>query len=317
MRGRSGTIVAAVIGAVVVALIVVFFLLLSGGRQQPAASVQPSASLLPSVPASPTPSPTLNADLLSHRLTVLVIGTDVNAARAARNEPLNTDSLMLASVNADQSQVSLISIPRDMTDVPLADGSTWDRKINAIERERDVDTLVDAVAALTGAEIDGHAQIDMDDLARLVDAVGGVDVDVEEPLHDPKVGLDLSAGPHHLDGAQALSYVRTRVDTDFGRARRQQEVVLALVSSLVDPQTDVDVASLLSGLDSLETDLPLDDLSTLLEIGRRAQSAEVTREVLSPPTYISFAGDRGDGRGYVLEPDLQAIRSYVADQLAD
>jgi LCP family protein required for cell wall assembly len=269
------------------------------------------------VAASPTPSPTLNADLLSRRLTVLVIGTDVNAARAARNEPLNTDSLMLASINADQSSVTLISIPRDLTDVPLADGSTWDRKINAIERERDLPTLVSGVSKLLGAPIDAHVQIDMDDLAKLVNAVGGVDVDVEEPLHDPKVSLDLPVGSHHLDGTQALSYVRTRVDTDFGRAKRQQEVVLALVASLVSPKTDVDVASLLSGLRSLDTDLPLDDLPTLLEIGRRAQSATTTRQVLSPPKFISFAGDRGDGRGYVLIPDVDAIRAYVASQLAD
>lgn len=316
MSGSRRTIAAAVVGLIVVALAIVFFALLSG-RGQPAASVQPSPSAAPSVPASPTPSPTLNADLLSHRLTVLVIGTDVNAGRAARNEPLNTDSLMLASINADQSKVTLISIPRDLTDVPLADGATWDRKINAIERERDLPTLVSAVSTLLGAPIDAHVQIDMDDLAKLVDAVGGVEVNVEEPLHDPKVSLDLPVGSHHLEGAQALSYVRTRVDTDFGRARRQQEVVLALVSKLVSPQTDVDVASLLSGLRSLDTDLPLDDLPTLLEIGRRAQSATTTREVLSPPKFISFAGDRGDGRGYVLIPDVDAIRAYVASQLAD
>ncbi len=317
MRDRGSLALIGVVGIGVVALIAILVWVGSSGQPTPSSTASPSVRPSASIEASPSPSATLNAALLSRRLTVLVIGTDVNAARTSRNEPLNTDSLMLASVNADQSKVSMISVPRDTTDVPLADGSTWQRKINAIERERDVDTLVGAIGSLTGAQIDGYMQVDMDDLSRLVDAGGGVDVQVEEPLQDPKVGIDLPAGPHHLDEAQALSYVRTRVDTDFGRARRQQEVLLALVSSLVSPQADVDVASLLSGLGSLETDLPLDDLSTLLEIGRRAQSADVTREVLAPPRFISFAGDRGDGRGYVLIPDLTAIRSYVAAQLAD
>jgi LCP family protein required for cell wall assembly len=312
---RGGLVLAGVVGAVVIAVIVVLVLLLTSGGE-PGASVQPSPST-PAVSASPSAEPTINEALLSQRLTVLVIGTDVNAGRASRNEPMNTDSLILASIDADQSEVTLISIPRDTADVPLPDGSTWQRKINAIERERDVETLVGAVGELTGAEIDSYVQVDMDDLRSLVDAVGGVDVEVEEPLHDPKVGLDISAGSHHLDGAQALSYVRTRVDTDFGRAQRQQEVLLALVAGLVSPDTDLDLASLLSGLDSLQTDLPLDDLMTLRELGRRAQSANVTRQVLKPPEFISFAGDRHDGRGYVLIPDLEAIRSYVAEQLAD
>ena len=309
MKDRGGLLLVA--GVAILALAFVAVLLLLPRGEEPAASptLVPSASAPAS--ASVTPSPTFNAALLGKRLTVLVIGTDVNATRAAAGETPNTDSLILTSVSADQSQVAMVSVPRDTVDIPLPDGGTWDRKVNGIEEVRGVDTLVGAISELTGVPIDGYVQIDMDDLVRLVDAVGGVDVEVEEPLRDPKVHLDIAAGKHHLDGATALSYVRTRVDTDFGRARRQQEVVLALVAKLVDRKTDLDVGALLHGLSSLKTDLPLDDLPTLLEIGRRAQSAGVTREVLSPPRFIAFAGDRGDGRGYVLEPNLKAIRSYL------
>lgn len=295
------------IGGLVVLLAIVavlLFVFLNQRQGAPLAS-QPSS-------ASPSESQSLNADLLQKRLTVLVVGIDVNAKRAAAGAGVNTDSLMLASINADQSELTMVSVPRDMTNIPMPDGSTWQRKVNAIEAEQGVDTLVDAMSKFFDVPIDYYVQVDMDDLVALVDAVGGVNVNPKQALNDPSVHLDVPAGRQTLDGKTALSYARSRhVDEDYGRARRQQEVLLDLVSKLVDPKTDVDVASLLQGLNSLKTDLPLDDLPTLIEIGRRAQSADVSRQVMGPPRFVSFEGDRGDGRGYLVEPNLQAIRDYV------
>ena len=69
--------------------------------------------------------------------------------------------------------------------------------------------------------------------------------------------------------------------------------------------------ALLDGLDSVETDLPLSDLPTLIEIARRAQDASVEHVLVEPPDMIVQEGDLGDGRGYVLVPDIEAIRSAV------
>ncbi len=295
------------IGGLVVLLAIAAVLLFVLLNQRPGAPLasQPGS-------ANPSPSPTLNADLLGRRLTVLVIGIDVNAKRAAAGAGVNTDSLMLASINEDQSELTMVSVPRDMTNIPMPDGSTWQRKVNAIEAEKGVDTLVDAMSRFFDVPIDYYVQVDMDDLVKLVDAVDGVEVNPKQALNDPTVHLDIAAGRQTLDGPTALAYARTRhIDEDYGRARRQQEVVLDLVSRLVDPKTDVDVASLLDGLSSLKTDLPLDELPTLIEIGRRAQSADVSRQVLGPPRFVSFEGDRGDGRGYLVEPNIEAIRAYV------
>ena len=85
---------------------------------------------------------------------------------------------------------------------------------------------------------------------------------------------------------------------------------MALIRRLVDPETDVDVGSLFDGLDSLETDLPIEELTTLMEVARRATDADVQTLVIQPPL-ITFAGDRGDGRGYILEADVEAIRAEV------
>jgi LCP family protein required for cell wall assembly len=299
MRSRFG---AALFGVLVVAAVVAIVLLLS--RQAPVA--QPSPSLAAS------PSPTLNEALLNDRLTVLVIGLDSSEARRAQGLGANSDTMILASISADQSEVVLISLPRDTVDIPMSDGSTWESKVNGIYAALGVDALVGGVSTLFGVQIDGYVQADMDDLVTLVDAVNGVEVDPPGPLDDPIVDLHLSAGPQTLDGSTALGYVRTRIDKDYGRAARQQEVLLDLMARLVSPETDVDVPTLIVGLGSFDTDLPLEDLPTLLEIGRRAQTATVIRQVLQPPEFITFEGDNGDGRGYILIPDVEAIRAYAA-----
>ena len=75
-------------------------------------------------------------------------------------------------------------------------------------------------------------------------------------------------------------------------------------------------ARLLDGLDSLETDLPLDQLGELMEVARRATAAQVTELVIAPPL-VTFEGDRDDGRGYVLEIDEEAVRTEVQGLIGD
>ncbi len=307
---------AIVVGLVVMALTaVIAFILLSSAGRQPDPGPSPSVeSVEPAVSASASASATatasLNAELLDRRWTVLYVGTDLNERREDEGEAANTDALMLLSLSADQSDLTLVSLPRDTVDVPLTDGGTWQGKINSLYREEGSDGLLGAMEALYGIPIDAYAVLDMDDFSRLVDAAGGIEVSPPAPIVDPVVRLDLDAGTQELDGPTTLNYVRTRIDQDYGRMGRQQEVVVALVEKLLDPETDLDLRAALDSFDSLETDLPLDDLPTLVELARRAADAEVHNVVIEPPL-ITFEGDRGDGRGYVLEPDVEAIRDEV------
>ncbi len=297
--------------ALLVAIAIGAFLFFSAGTEPPTAEPTdtPVASGDPSV--SPNPSASLDAGLLDRRWTVLYVGTDLNERRESEGQGPNTDAIMLVSLSADGSRLSLVSLPRDTVDLPLADGSTYEGKINGLYNERGMEALVGSMEALYGVEIDGHLLLDMDDFARLVDAVGGLEVSPPEPIEDPIVDLDLEAGPQMLDAGQVLGYVRTRVDQDYGRMARQQEVVVALVRELVDPNAEIDVAGLIEGLDSLETDLPLDQLPTLLELARRGAEAEVETLLVGPPDMIVREGDQGDGRGYILVPDVDEIRSQV------
>lgn len=296
-------------GVIVVVFGAIGFLLLAGGEPPP-----PEPSPTPTPTVEPTPSPSIeafNEELLNQRLTVLLVGLDMNEARRQPGIVGNTDVLMLASVSADQSDVVLVSLPRDTVDVPLADGSIWRPKINGLFAERGIATLVGAMETLYGVPIDGYVIIDMDDFGSLVEAVDGVTVNPPAPIVDPPIGLNIQPGEQVIDGATALSYVRSRLDQDYGRMGRQQEVITDLVARLVDPQTDVELGALLAGLDSLETDLPLTDLRTLAELARRAEDATVQRVLVDPPDLIVREGDLGDGRGYVLVPDIDAIRNTV------
>lgn len=291
---------------------------LSACADEPAASAAASASAMVSASAAPSASatPDLNAELLDRRWTVLFVGLDTDSTRESRGEPVNSDALMLVSVSADQSEVALVSLPRDTVDVPLPDGSTYDRKINAMYGEEGLDGLVGAMESLYELPIDGYLALNMDDFANLVNGVDGVEVSPDEPIQDPAVRLDIDAGTQTIDGSTAEGYVRTRFDQDYGRMRRQQEVIVEIVRGLVDPDRDLDVESLIDGLESLETDLPMDELPTLLEVARRSTDAEV-RELIIEPPLITFEGDRGDGRGYVLEPDVDAIRDAVQELIEE
>jgi LCP family protein required for cell wall assembly len=311
MQRNTGILIGVVVAVIAVA--VIGFLLLSGS-EPPEDTPEPSAS--PSAQPSASATPELNAELLERPWTVMYIGTDVNAAREAEGHTPNADALMVVSVSEDQSEVTMISLPRDTVDVPLPDGSTYTRKINALYDEQGPEALVGAMEELYQLPIDGYVVLDMDDFTDLVDAVDGVDVNPEEALVDPAVDLALEAGPQEIGAGTARSYVRTRVDQDYGRMGRQQEVMISLIERLTDPERDVDLLSVLDGFESLETDLPLDELPTLLEVARRATDAEVNELIIQPPLIV-FEGDRGDGRGYILEPDVDAIRAEVAELIGE
>jgi LCP family protein required for cell wall assembly len=260
-------------------------------------------------PATPTPEPTFNAELLNSPLTVLVIGTDSSEGRRNRGKGTNTDSMMVAAVNAEHTRITLVSVPRDTVDVPLADGTTWTGKLNGLEAAQDVDALVGAIETLLDIKLDGYVQIDMDGYQSLVKAVDGVRVNVKEPLVDAHLDLNLQAGRQVLNEHNALGYVRERYSTnDFKRAARQQEVLVELVQRLVSSKSDTEIADLLGGLEFLETDLPITELPTLVEIAHRSRDAKVRNIVFQPPEFYTVV----TSPVYILEPNIDAMREAVS-----
>jgi LCP family protein required for cell wall assembly len=310
-------------------LILTASILLAACGQSPTASPSPSvASPTPTVEPtpSPTPSPTpeptpepLNQALLDNRFTVLVVGEDVSAVRRARGYVGdNTDAIMIVSVSPGQRKVTMLSLPRDTVDIPLPNGQLWTGKVNGIANTYGLDTLRQAMANLWGIEIPYHVKVNMDDLVALVDAVGGIDLKVRTLVQEPRWDLYLPPGEAHLDGYDALAFSRARYfDSDYARAARQQQVIRALARKYTDPGTNVRVGQLLDALTGLETNLPMRELRTLMVLARRAAGAAYVMEVLTPPRFSLAAGDLGDGRGWVIVPNSEAMRAHVGSLLGD
>jgi LCP family protein required for cell wall assembly len=234
------------------------------------------------------------------RLNVLLIGVD---SGPGRTEAL-TDSLIVVSLDPVGRTVSMVSIPRDLAGIPLGDGNTYGPKINSLMSYADrhpkvfpdggVRTLEKAVGALFGIPIHAYATVDLEGFVAMVDAVGGVDINVKKPLADPnypgldgKRGWSIEPGQHHFTGTDALAYARIRKalgETDLTRAARQQEVLVALRNRVVGAGVLVNLPRLLAAVGTtVRTDLPQDRLPELAALAEQIGGSSAVKVVLTSP----------------------------------
>lgn len=174
------------------------------------------------------------------RVTVLVLGVD---ERSQESGPWRTDTIMLLTLDPVSRQAGVLSIPRDLW-VPIPGYS--DGRINTAHFLGDLYSYPGGGLALAAETVEYNLGIPVDYTVRvnfqafvvMVDQIGGIDVYVETMIDDPlypdyNYGYDplhIEAGWHHLDGEMALRYARTRhANSDFDRARRQQQVVMAIL----------------------------------------------------------------------------------------
>ena len=146
---------------------------------------------------------------------------------------VRTDTIMLMHLPL-RGKPTLVSIPRDSY-VPVP-GYGYD-KINAAFSIGGPQLLVETVEQNTGLHVDRYAEIGMGGLAGVVDAAGGVEICVAEPIDDPLANINLQPGCQQMDGPTALGYVRTRATAqgDLDRVARQREFMTTLVTRLLSP----------------------------------------------------------------------------------
>ncbi|WP_203624146.1 MULTISPECIES: LCP family protein [unclassified Lacticaseibacillus] len=198
--------------------------------------------------------------------SVLLLGTDTGGL--GRSDKGRTDTMILVTVNPQQKRTTMISVPRDtMTHVASSD-YTGVTKINSAYTYGGTAMAVSAVKDLINVPINYYALVNLDGLEKIVDAVGGVDVNVAFSWTDPHVGsYQFTKGPMHLDGKEALAYARMRHEDpegDYGRQKRQQEVIVQVVKKVLSTKTLSSYSSLMKTLSSdLRTNLSFDELVTL------------------------------------------------------
>ncbi|HEX5566292.1 MAG TPA: LCP family protein [Streptomyces sp.] len=216
---------------------------------------------------------------------ILLIGSDArdgdNRRYGRDSGTQRSDTTILLHLSADRSSATGVSIPRDlMVDVPECvrpDGTTSRAQFaqfNWAFEFGGAACTIRTVEELTGIRVDHHLVVDFTGFTRLVDAVGGVEVCLAQPVDDPDAHLTLDAGPQTLDGEQALGYVRTRKGigdgSDTQRIARQQEFLDSLVRKARDEGILTSPGKLYPVLDavtsSLTADPGLDSLPELYEL---------------------------------------------------
>lgn len=261
------------------------------------------------------------------RLTILLVGIDAAAPGAT---PM-TDAMVVVSVDPVGASVTVLSLPPDLARVPLADGNVFGPKLSSLMAYADrhpedfpeggLRALQGAVGALLGIEVHYGARLDYRGFVELVDALGGLDVDVARGFQAPSYdglginpdgvqGWAVAAGPNHFDGWEALAYARVRLapgEDEVTRAGRQQAILLALRDRL---GTEGSLLWSLPGLvtafgDLVTTNLPTARLPDLAAIVEEMDPDAVVGAVLQAPLVV--AGGSDPVAGTTLVPDHAAI----------
>ncbi|MDT7703960.1 MAG: hypothetical protein QOJ30_6285 [Pseudonocardiales bacterium] len=233
-------------------------------------------------------------------ITFLLVGTDTRSGEPTTGGDApagvdpgsqRSDVVMLARVNPDGSEASVVSIPRDSwVDVP----GRGMNKINAAYAFGGPSLLIQTVENLTQQRVDHFAVIDFAGFQSMVDSVGGIDVRVAGATSN--AGVDFHEGLNHLDGAQALAYVRQRYDLpngDLDRAKRQQNALRAVLSKAASGGALSDPAGLYDLVDATSRTVSVDD--TLSNNGLRSLAFDLRGLRPSAVTFLS-APVRGLGR---------------------
>lgn len=214
------------------------------------------------------------------------------------------DTNMVVSINTKTNphQIAMISLPRDLQVKIAGDGTGKLNEAHAYGETQKppsgIETSEKTIEDTLGIPIHYYVRANFSGLKQAVDAVGGIDINVKEPLIDTEYpcdknenrscGIKIAAGQQHMDGATALKYARCRKGTcgdDFGRALRQQEVITAIREKAVSLET-LSNPSKVNGLieaasSNIKTDLSLRNIQRLQEITKDINVADITNVVFS------------------------------------
>ncbi|MGW1030051.1 LCP family protein [Streptomyces sp. NPDC002577] len=228
---------------------------------------------------------------------ILVIGSDTRAGQGNSkygrdSGTARSDTTILLHLSADRQSATAVSIPRDlMVDVPSChkpDGTSTApvfAMFNYAFEAGGSACTIRTVEKLTDIRIDHHMVVDFGGFTKMVDALGGVDMCLTEPIDDPDAQVKLDAGRHRLSGEEALGYVRARKSlgngSDTDRMDRQQQFLAAVVNKLQSNDVLLNPVKLYPVLDaatsSLTTDPGLASLRGLYELVRSMRDIPTER----------------------------------------
>ena len=262
------------------------------------------------------------------RLNVLLLGADAGPGRGG----MRTDTMIVATIGTESGRAALFSVPRNLSQVPLPGGrDVFAQPLNGLYEwatahpERFVGgkdpgptAMKQTIGQLVGLPIDYYVLVDFRGFYGLVDALGGVDVNVPEAVLDRVspyqedgdwVRIDLQPGRQHLDADQAFAYVRARSQSsDYSRIARQRCVIASLAAKTTPANVLASFSDLASTFKAnVRTDIPAKNLPLVAELAAGVHLDRVTSIGFVPPQF-ERAKDPG---GYSI-PDIVKIRAAVA-----
>ncbi len=254
----------------------------------------------------------------SDRYDVLILGV------RGKDDPDGgslTDTIMLFSLDKTTGRSTLVSIPRDLY---VRIGEDRKEKINAAYVYLGLKGTEKLVSQITGVYVDNSVVFDFSSFKKIIDDIGGIDIMLAQPFEETTQWgyvFKLPAGLNHLDGENALYYVRSRYSSnDFDRARRQQQVMIAIKNKMLQLDflsNPVRSLSLLNTLKrNIHTDINLLDVKGLIEIAQQVDAKNINRHVLSTADYL-YEG-RGEAGAYVLLPqgdNFNQLKTFFQDIL--
>ena len=233
--------------------------------------------------------------------TILLMGIDSTDDVLSKNAIANGDTLILITFNPKTLNATMLSIPRDSY-VPIAcwSGKPENKITHAAAYGNDC--MINTIENFFDVNIDYYAKINFKGLVKLVNAVGGVDINVEQTLCTDNSNREeevcIYPGEQTLNGEQALVYARNRkalVNGDFGRGQHQQEIVMALVNkmkTITDVTTFMDILNTVS--DNLDTNLTTKQILAFYNVGKdivkRSLSADEADLVNIQQLYLQGVG---------------------------
>lgn len=250
-----------------------------------------------------------NLMVAKDKTIIMLMGVDQRDDDVGRS-----DTLMITTLDPKKKKAAILSIPRD-TRVKIK-GHGFD-KINAAYAYGGHNLTKSTVENLLGVEMEHYVLINVKAFQKIIDAIGGIDINVEKRMYyedpwddDGGLLIDLRPGPQHMDGKTAITYVRYRDEEgDIGRIGRQQKFMQAVMDKLTSPSIIPNIPSIIKEVVScIETDLSLKQMIELATALKEAQVNGLQTEMLpGKPMYIG-------GISYWL-PDLSKLRTTVANTL--
>lgn len=247
------------------------------------------------------------SDRLSLKKNIVVLGVD---ERAEEYDVGRSDTLFVVMFDTQTKNASLLSIPRD-TRVRIPKHG-WD-KINHAYAYGGRELTQKTVEELLGLHINNYVMVDFKGFKGLVDAIGGVDINVEKDMYyrDSWDGftIDIKKGMQHMDGETAIQYVRYRDEEgDIGRIRRQQHFLMAVYEKISSADMLLHIPGLAQQLTAMiKTDLPINDM---LSLGKALHS--MVREKGLSMAMVPGTPEYIDGISY-WQPDITDLRQLMVE----